>query len=234
MAKERTIFEKCSQCDYLVRDYKFKHLSAGDLLREEQKKGGPVAEEIEKNIKEGKQIDHEGTLVSSELIVKLIKKAIAQNGIRRYLIDGFPRDDVNLSSWNSIIGSEVDARYLIYFNCPEEKMVERIMERGKTSGRADDNPETIKKRLATFTNSTIPVLELFKKQGKVIEVNADKGKEEVYEELKTKLTEAHVHKPHPPTVYFVVGGPGSGKGTQCDNLVRDYGFRHLSTGDLLR
>jgi adenylate kinase len=113
-------------------------------------------------------------------------------------------------------------------------MIDRITERSKTSGRADDNPETIKKRLATFTNETVPVVKEFELKGKVIKVDASKGKDEVYKNLSEELRKHSVNPPPPPAVYFVVGGPGSGKGTQCDNLVKDYGFKHLSTGDLLR
>jgi UMP-CMP kinase len=56
-------------------------------------------------------------------------------------------------------------------------MIDRITERSKTSGRADDNPETIKKRLATFTNETVPVVKEFELKGKVIKVDASKGKD---------------------------------------------------------
>lgn len=139
-----------------------------------------------------------------------------------------------MEAFSRIIGNEVDVRNLIYFECSEQCMIDRITERGKTSGRADDNPDTIKKRLATFTNETVPVVKDFEDRGKVVRVNAEKGKDEVYKDLKAALTASHIHQPIPPIVYFVVGGPGSGKGTQCDNLVKDYGFKHLSTGDLLR
>lgn len=68
-----------------MRDYGFRHLSTGDLLREERQKGGDLAETIDQFIKEGK-------LISSELVVKLMKKNIEANGKRRYLVDGFPRN----------------------------------------------------------------------------------------------------------------------------------------------
>lgn len=110
----------------MVRDYKFKHLSAGDLLREEQEKGGADADEIKKNIKEGNFRIHSGTLVKSDLIVRLLKKAIALNGLRRYLIDGFPRNKENMEAFERIIGHEVDIRNLIYFECSEQCMVDRI------------------------------------------------------------------------------------------------------------
>ncbi len=76
---------KGTQAENLVRDYKFKHLSTGDLLREEKEKGGELAETIDNYIKEGK-------LLPSELVVKLLKNAIHTNGNRRYLFDGFPRN----------------------------------------------------------------------------------------------------------------------------------------------
>jgi adenylate kinase len=76
---------KGTQADNLVRDYKFKHLSTGDLLREEKQKGGPLAQELENLMKEGK-------LISSDLVVRLLDSAITTYGNRRYLIDGFPRN----------------------------------------------------------------------------------------------------------------------------------------------
>ena len=80
---------KGTQAENLVRDYKVKHLSTGDLLREEMKKGGELAQTIDSYIKEGK-------LLPSELVVKLLKKGISTYGNRRYLFDGFPR---NLENW---------------------------------------------------------------------------------------------------------------------------------------
>ena len=67
---------KGTQTKYLIRDYKFKHLSTGDLLREEQQKGGELAKTIDSYIKEGK-------LISSDLVVQLIDKSITTYGNRR-------------------------------------------------------------------------------------------------------------------------------------------------------
>ena len=67
---------KGTQAEYLIRDYKFKHLSTGDLLREEQQKGGELAKTIDSYIKEGK-------LISSDLVVQLIDKSITTYGNRR-------------------------------------------------------------------------------------------------------------------------------------------------------
>lgn len=123
-----------------MRDYGFKHLSTGDLLREERQKGGELAETIDQFIREGK-------LISSELVVKLLKKNIIANGNRRYLIDGFPRNRENWEEFEKQLADYVVIRNLLYFDCPNDIMTERIIGRSKTSGRSDDNPETIKLRL---------------------------------------------------------------------------------------
>ena len=79
---------KGTQCDRLVENYGFKHISVGDLLRDEKEKGGSEAEELDNLMKEGK-------LVSSNLVMKLMKKKLAIEGCCRYLIDGFPRNEEN-------------------------------------------------------------------------------------------------------------------------------------------
>ena len=64
---------------------------------------------------------------------------------------------------------------MIYFDCPTQVLVDRIMERAKTSGRADDNPDTIKKRLETFENETLPIVHTFENKNNCIRVDASKN-----------------------------------------------------------
>ena len=73
------------------------------------------------------------------------------------LIDGFPRNQENIDKWNQIVGLEFEFKNVIYFECSEKVMQERLLERGKTSGRSDDNTDTIKKRLEVFNKETRPV-----------------------------------------------------------------------------
>ena len=81
---------------------------------------------------------------------------------------------------------------LLYFECSHESMKTRILERGKTSGRSDDNPETVEKRLRTFENETKPVLQYFHEKGNVITVNAEQTVEAVFAELEFSLQEAKI------------------------------------------
>ena len=125
-------------------------------------------------------------------------------------------------------------RNLIYFDCPNDVMVERLMGRSVSSGRSDDNPDTIKRRLETFEKETLPIVKAFDSKGNCIRIDATRSREEVYDEIKENLREVNVEPPSRAHMIFVMGGPGSGKGTQCSILVKKYGFIHLSTGDLLR
>ena len=171
---------KGTQCAKLVEEFKYKHISTGDLLREEVKSGGPDAQKIESCQKEGK-------LVSSEILVNLIKRALEKDKKSIYLLDGFPRSDENLKVWNKIIGKKnADISFLMFFKCSLKTMEKRLLKRGETSGRSDDNAETIKKRFKTFTDETEPVVEKFDKK-LVVKVNADKEVDEVYKNIKKEI-----------------------------------------------
>jgi adenylate kinase len=152
--------------------------------------------------------------------------------LKSFLIDGFPRAlDQGLAFSESI--QEPD--FVLFFDCPLETMTERLLERGKTSGRADDNMDTIRKRFDTFTAQSLPVLDAYKEKGIAHVVSSTAALDEVYANVKAVMSRNRVKpKPIADKIVFVLGGPGSGKGTQCAKLVQDYGFTHLSAGDLLR
>lgn len=78
-------------------------------------------------------------------------------------MDGFPRSQENIDSWNTKMSHVCKLEFLMNFDVKQEIMEERMLERAKTSGRSDDNPETIKKRLDTFHNMTKPLIEYYTK-----------------------------------------------------------------------
>ncbi len=80
-----------------------------------------------------------------------------------YLLDGFPRSQENIESWNKKMKDVCDTEFVLFFDCDIEKMQERMVERSKTSGRSDDNPETIKLRLETFAKTTKPIIDQYQK-----------------------------------------------------------------------
>lgn len=87
--------------------------------------------------------------------MKLLLNAIRADGGKRFLVDGFPRNTNNLSGWQQAADGLRVAGVLLY-DCPQDVMEERLLDRGKTSGRTDDNVESIRKRFKTFHNETEP------------------------------------------------------------------------------
>lgn len=81
------------------------------------------------------------------------------------------------------------SKFTLFFDCPEDVMTERLINRGKTSGRADDNAESIKKRFKTFVETSMPVVEHFEKEDKVVKIKAVATPEEIYDEVKKSMGE---------------------------------------------
>jgi UMP-CMP kinase len=175
---------KGTQCANLVRDYNFTHLSAGDLLRAEQdRKDSEFGDLIKSYIKDGKIVPMEVTVQLLEnAMTEVVEKDKDHKG--KFLIDGFPRKmDQALKFEETVCPS----KFVLFYDCPEEEMQKRLLKRGETSGRSDDNAESIKKRFRTFVETSMPVVDFFQKQDRVIKIDATKTPDEVYEETKRKL-----------------------------------------------
>jgi len=178
---------KGTQCSNIVRDYPFVHLSAGDLLREARNSGNEVGQMIDHYIKEGQIVPVEVTV---NLIKSAMEKAIKEQNKHLFLIDGFPRNKDNLDGWYSVMGQYASVEFVLFFDCPESEMEIRLLKRGETSGRTDDNAESIRKRFHTYVESTQPIIQLFDEQGKCQKVDATRTPEAVYENVK-QIFDAH-------------------------------------------
>lgn len=124
------------------------HLSAGDLLRAERDSGSPNGDLINSIILKGE-------IVPVKITVELIKSAIVKNGgaTKKFLIDGFPRNEDNLQGWNEVMGDFADMKFVLFLECEEQAMIDRINKRAAESGaevRNDDNLEVLKKRFRVF------------------------------------------------------------------------------------
>jgi len=173
---------KGTQCANIVKNYGFVHLSAGDLLRGEVKSGSANGQMIAELIKQGK-------IVPAEVTVGLLKAAIFKHFNEthqtRFLVDGFPRNDDNDRCWKAEMPADiVNTRFVLFMDCSEEVMLQRLMKRSETSGRIDDNIESIRKRFVTFEKESMPVVDLYDKEGRVFKMDASKTPEEVFAEIK--------------------------------------------------
>ena len=160
-----------TQCDLIKAKYEgVHHLSAGDLLRDAVKNGNTELEAIMK----------EGKLVPMEVTIGLLKDSMVASGAKTFLIDGFPRAVDQAAAFVSQI---MECVAVLYFDCTEEAMRERLLERGKTSGRADDNEDTIVKRFRTFVEQSKAVIEEYKAKGKVFQISSMQTPEDVFAEV---------------------------------------------------
>ena len=156
---------------------RYVHLSAGDLLRAEQKTDSKDSELIRDYIKEGK-------IVPVEITCRLLHRAMEHAGMdKKFLIDGFPRNQDNLDGWNTEMTGHAKVEQVLFFDVPEEIMLSRIMKRSETSGRTDDNEEAAKKRFKTFRDETMPIVRHFEGLSLLLRINADQGVEDVYKEV---------------------------------------------------
>ncbi|CAF0725304.1 unnamed protein product [Rotaria sordida] len=172
---------KGTQCEKMIEKYGFTHLSAGDLIR---------AATQDSTTEKGRYFNEamsQGKLISTEDILGLLKDAIQEraNEASGFLIDGFPRRvDQGIQFEQDVAPCDV----LIYFDVPDEIMIERLTKRGETSGRIDDNQETIAKRLVTFHEQTTPILGHYGKQGKLITIDASREPDEIFADVSDALT----------------------------------------------
>ena len=86
------------------------------------------------------------------------------------------------------------SKFTLFFDCPEDVMAERLINRGKTSGRTDDNAESIRKRFKTFVETSMPVVEYFEKQGKVVKIKAVKSPDEIYEDVQKAMAQRGIEQ----------------------------------------
>lgn len=160
------------------------------LRAERNTPGSEYGELIETHIKNG-------TIVPVEITCSLLEaamnnfneKAISEGGdqssIGRFLIDGFPRNKDNLEGWQRQMSGKADVKFVLFFDCPREICVERCLKRGAAgSGRTDDNEESMIKRMNTYFNDTLPIIEYYNKLNLVRKIDGSKGPEEVFESIK--------------------------------------------------
>jgi len=173
---------KGTQCERLIKRYGFQHLSSGDLLRDEVASGSDKGKELNEMMKNG-------VLVPRAVVLDLIKQAMLKklDSAKGFLIDGYPREvEQGVDFENQI----APASLVLYFDCSDATMKERLLGRAKSSGRADDNEETIVKRLVTFHQCSEPVIKKYAE--KVVSISADIGvdviSEKCFESVDKMLT----------------------------------------------
>ncbi|WP_320018491.1 adenylate kinase [Labilibaculum manganireducens] len=216
---------KGTQSEFLINKYNLFYISTGDLLRKE------IADKSKLGL-EAQSIIASGGLVSDEIIVQIIEKTITENpDSNGFLFDGFPRTYIQAYILEGLmIKLNTALNCLISLEVDEEVSVSRLLNRGKTSGRADDNEVVIRNRLKEYNDKTLPVLQFYKDKGVYFGLKGDQSIEEVNLSIQ-KIIKDELSKSLFNLVLF--GYPGSGRGSQGIALAKKYDLEYLATGQML-
>ena len=175
---------KGTQSDKLIEHYHLFHISTGDVLRDHMRRGtelGMVAKEY---------ID-QGQLVPDDLIIDLLAQVLdenKENTTQGVIFDGYPRTIPQAEALEQLLadrGTQIDA--VVGLEVPEDELIQRILLRGKMSGRADDNEETARKRLEVYHNQTSPLKAYYEEQGKYRAINGLGTIDGIFELIKEVL-----------------------------------------------
>lgn len=166
---------KGTQAARLIEKYGFVHISTGDLFRYEMSNDTPLGQEAKAYIAKGE-------LVPDSVTIGMLRNKVEKHSdAQGFIFDGFPRTIPQAEALDTLLqsmGTEVAA--LIALDVKEEEIVQRILKRGLTSGRADDSDEaTVRKRILVYQNETAPVFEFYNRKHKSHHINGLGSVEEI-------------------------------------------------------
>lgn len=174
---------KGTQSAKLIDEYGLYHISTGEVLRDHIKRGTELGKIADSYISKGQ-------LIPDDLMIKILddvleKEAADKKGV---VFDGFPRTIPQAEALKELLRKRgTDLHAVIGLEVPEEELVERMLNRGKETGRADDNLETIKNRLQVYHNQTHPLRDYYTKEGKYLPINGSGIVDEIFNDITSGL-----------------------------------------------
>ncbi|MBO5361656.1 MAG: adenylate kinase [Paludibacteraceae bacterium] len=166
---------KGTQSDLIVKKYGLQHLSTGDALRAEIKSGSELGKEIDELIAGG-------NLVPDHKMIHLIARYLDNlpEDCKGVIFDGFPRTVAQAEALELLLERRNMKAVLLDLFVEEDEVIKRLLNRGKTSGRADDNYETIKKRLQVYQTETKPVCSYYLHRHNYFAINGNYSMEDTF------------------------------------------------------
>ena len=157
---------KGTQSERIVEKYGINHISTGDVLRAEIKNGTELG-------KTAKGYIDQGQLIPDELMIDILASVFDSfKDSKGVIFDGFPRTIAQAEALKKMLAERgKDVSVMLDLEVPEDELMVRLIKRGKDSGRADDNEETIKKRLHVYHSQTSPLLDWYKNEKKYQHIN---------------------------------------------------------------
>ena len=174
---------KGTQSENLVQKYGLKHLSTGDLLRSEIANKTPLG-------MEAKSFMDNGILVPDEVVIGMISSALEGNpGVNGFLFDGFPRTEAQAVALDKLLTlHKTEINVVLALEVGEEELVSRLLNRGLTSGRADDvNEFVVRERIIEYNKKTTAVADHYRKQAKVVIVKGEGTVDDIFTSLSSAI-----------------------------------------------
>lgn len=170
---------KGTQSELIIKEYGLDHISTGDVLRAEMKNETELG-------KVAKGYIDRGQLVPDELIVDMLAKVLdGKKNSKGVIFDGFPRTIPQAKALKKMLNERgTDVSVLLNLQVEEEELIKRLLERGKISGRSDDNLDTIKSRLDVYHNQTAPLADYYIGEGKHVPIHGMGTIEEIFGRIK--------------------------------------------------
>ena len=176
---------KGTQSARLIDEYGLYHISTGELLRQHIKNGTELGKVADGYISKGQ-------LIPDDLMIRILDETLDKEASGKYgvVFDGFPRTIPQADALKQLLrrrGHDLSA--VVGLEVPEDELVTRMLQRGKETGRADDNIETIKNRLKVYHDQTAPLREYYIKEGKYLPVNGHGVVDEIFGNIAKGLRE---------------------------------------------
>lgn len=165
---------KGTQAERIAQHFGVTHISSGDLLRKHVADQTSIGQTAQAYMVRG-------DLVPDAVVLDMLRKpVVAAASSGGYVLDGFPRNvEQAKAAYGVAKDLGVSVQLAVCLEVAREALIERIVERGKTSGRADDTREVVERRLAVYEASTVPLLEYYREREQLIQVNGDRPVDEV-------------------------------------------------------
>ena len=166
---------KGTQSDLLVKKYGLQHLSTGDVLRAEIATGSALGHQIDALISKG-------NLVPDDMMYGVIENYIASlpKDCKGTIFDGYPRTVAQAAALTHLLKKYNMDAIMIDLLVDEQLLIQRLIDRGKVSGRADDNLNTIRHRIAVYHNQTEPIAHYYLHKGNYFAVNGNHTMADVF------------------------------------------------------
>lgn len=177
---------KGTQSERIVEEFGLNHISTGDVLRAEIKNGTELGNTAQKYIDQGQ-------LIPDALMIDILSSVLdGFKDSKGVVFDGFPRTIAQAEELKKMLkGRGQEVSIMLDLDVPEEELMKRLIKRGKDSGRADDNEETIKKRLLVYNTQTCPLIDWYKNEGKYYHVKGygqlDEITAQICEQIRTVM-----------------------------------------------